>query len=119
MRVISSIGRLFLISVLVFWGSCLCAQVSQVKKYPALLWEITGKGLKKPSYLFGTMHVSSKMVFHLSDSFYLGIRNADIVALELDPLLWQDQMFRFDNLRSNLRFFTQEAPNELLNQHSF
>jgi hypothetical protein len=44
------------------------------KKYPTLLWEITGKGLQKPSYLFGTMHVSSKLVFHLSDSFYLDIK---------------------------------------------
>ncbi|HET9430532.1 MAG TPA: hypothetical protein VFO70_05115, partial [Chitinophagaceae bacterium] len=39
------------------------------KKYPSLLWEITGKGLKKPSYLFGTMHVSSKIAFNLADSF--------------------------------------------------
>ena len=100
-------------------AASLTAQSRQAKKYPSLLWEITGNGLKKPSYLFGTMHVSSKLVFHLSDSFYLGIRNADMVALELDPLLWQDEMFRFDNLRSNLRFFTQQAPNELLNQHSF
>src|SRR5579859_249427 len=89
------------------------------KKYPALLWEITGNGLKKPSYLFGTMHVSSKLVFHLSDSFYLDIRNAEVVALELDPQLWQDQLFRFENLQSNLRFYTQGAPNDLINEKSF
>src|ERR1700756_2831286 len=76
--------------------------VRQEKKYPTLLWEITGNGLKKPSYLFGTMHVSSKLVFHLSDSFYLDIRNADVVALELDPQLWQDQLFRFERLQSEL-----------------
>jgi len=63
------------------------AQEKEVKKYPTLLWEITGNGLIKPSYLFGTMHVSSKLVFHLSDSFYLGIKNSDVVALELDPQL--------------------------------
>jgi uncharacterized protein YbaP (TraB family) len=89
------------------------------KKYPALLWEITGNGLKKPSYLFGTMHVSSKLVFHLSDSFYLDIRNADVVALELDPQLWQDQLFRFEHLQSNLRYYTQGAPNDLINERSF
>src|SRR6201994_3924232 len=89
------------------------------KKYPALLWEITGHGLQKPSYLFGTMHVSSKLVFHLSDSFYLDIKSADIVALELDPQLWQDQMFRFQNMQSNLRFYTQGAPADLLNERSF
>lgn len=95
------------------------AQRRLEKKYPALLWEITGNGLKKPSYLFGTMHVSSKLVFHLSDSFYLDIRSAEVVALELDPQLWQDQLFRFENLQSNLRFYTQGAPNDFINERSF
>src|SRR3954467_12185690 len=89
------------------------------KKYPALLWEITGNGLKKPSYLFGTMHVSSKLVFHLSDSFYQDIRNAEVVALELDPQLWQDQLFRFQKMQSNLRFYTQGAPDDFINEGSF
>ncbi|MGZ5287323.1 MAG: TraB/GumN family protein, partial [Flavisolibacter sp.] len=66
------------------------------KYYPSLLWEITGKGLDKPSYLFGTMHVSSKMVFNLSDSFYLGIKNADVVALETDMGTWQEDFSRYD-----------------------
>src|SRR6188768_1075165 len=66
------------------------------KKYQGLLWEITGNGLKKPSYLFGTMHVSSKLAFHLADSFYIGIRNADIVALETNPESWQEDMSKYD-----------------------
>jgi uncharacterized protein YbaP (TraB family) len=66
------------------------------KKYPSLLWEITGNGLKKPSYLFGTMHVSSKMAFHLADSFYIGIRNADMVALETNPESWQEDMSKYE-----------------------
>ncbi|MGZ8553668.1 MAG: TraB/GumN family protein, partial [Chitinophagaceae bacterium] len=57
----------------------------KTRKYPSLLWEIRGNGLAKPSYLFGTMHVSSKLAFHLADSFFLGIRNADVVALETNP----------------------------------
>ena len=65
------------------------------------------------------MHVSSKLVFHLSDSFYLDIKNADVVALELDPQLWQDQLFRFENLQSNLRYYTQGAPNDYINERSF
>ena len=95
------------------------AQGIEHKKYPTLLWEITGNGLKKPSYLFGTMHVSSKMVFHLSDSFYVGIRNADVVALELDPQLWQDQLYRYQNMQTNLRQYTQGSPNNYLNEKSF
>jgi uncharacterized protein YbaP (TraB family) len=69
---------------------------SKPKKYPSLLWEITGNGLKKPSYLFGTMHVSSKIAFHLADSFYLGIRNADVVALETNPESWQEDMSKYE-----------------------
>ncbi|SEP38880.1 Uncharacterized conserved protein YbaP, TraB family [Niastella yeongjuensis] len=60
------------------------------KKYPSLLWEISGNGLKKPSYLFGTMHVSDKLAFHLGDSFYTAIKSADVVALETNPESWQD-----------------------------
>jgi uncharacterized protein YbaP (TraB family) len=95
------------------------AQTPNPQKYPALLWEITGNGLTKPSYLFGTMHVSSKLVFHLSDSFYLDIKSSDVVALELDPQLWQDQLFRFENMESNLRFYTQGSPNDFINEKSF
>src|SRR5204862_7335790 len=61
-----------------------------VKKYPSLLWEITGNGLTKASYLFGTMHVSDKLVFHLGDSFYNAIKSAEVVALETNPETWQD-----------------------------
>lgn len=57
----------------------------QPPRYQGLLWEITGNGLKKPSFLFGTMHVSSKLAFHLSDSFYHCIRRSEMVALETNP----------------------------------
>lgn len=74
------------------------SQPTRVKpnRYPSLMWEITGNGLTRPSYLFGTMHVSSKMVFHLSDSFYLALKNADVVALETDPGTWQDDFSKYD-----------------------
>src|SRR5258708_14942265 len=113
--------RKYFVALVLFLSlaSSLAAQKRTEKKYPALLWEITGNGLKKPSYLFGTMHVSSKLVFHLSDSFYLVIRNDEVVALELDPQLWQDQLFRFENLQSNLRFYTQGAPGDFINEKSF
>lgn len=80
------------------WFSPCFSQPSKIKptKYPSLLWEITGKGVTKPSYLFGTMHVSNKMVFNLSDSFYLGIKAAQIVALETNPATWQEDFSRYD-----------------------
>jgi uncharacterized protein YbaP (TraB family) len=79
------------LSILLFGVGCLfsVAQNSAVK-YQGLLWEISGKNLKKPSYLFGTMHVSSKVAFHLGDAFYTSIKNADVVALETNPDEMQD-----------------------------
>lgn len=89
------------------------------KKYQSLLWEITGNGLTKPSYLFGTMHVSSKMVFHLPDSFYNAIKNVEAVALELNPEVWQGQMVRLDRLELNYKNFIQAANADYLNERSF
>ena len=89
------------------------------KKYPSLLWEITGNGLQKPSYLFGTMHVSSKMVFHLPDSFYYAIKNVETVALELNPDVWQGQMVKLDELQLNYKNFTQAPNTDYLNEKSF
>ncbi len=63
-------------------------QDSSVKKYPSLLWEITGNGMEKPSYLFGTMHVSAKMAFYLSDSFFSALKSVDVVGLESRPDEW-------------------------------
>lgn len=80
------------------------------KKYQGLLWEITGKDLKKPSYLFGTMHVSSKLAFHLADSFYLGIRGADVVALETNPETWQADMVKYNRAMSRLQEVLPESP---------
>ena len=62
------------------------------KKYPSLLWEITGNGLTKPSYLYGTMHVSSKLAYHLSDSFFVALTNVNTVGLESNPDQWLKNM---------------------------
>lgn len=87
---------LALISILLFSAYSFGQAKIKSKKYPSIFWEISGNGLKKPSYLFGTMHVSSKIAFNLSDSFYVAIRNADVVALENNPESWQEDMNEYD-----------------------
>jgi len=113
------IKRFLLLILVSSWSFAGHSQKKAPAKYPSLFWEITGNGLQKPSYLFGTMHVSSKMVFHLSDSFYLAIKNVDAVALELNPDLWQGQMVSLDRLKQNYSNFTQVAGNDYLNESSF
>src|SRR5258708_34300939 len=49
-----------------------------------LLWEISGKGLSKPSYLFGTMHVLCADDAALSDSLKAVIAHCDEVYFEIN-----------------------------------
>lgn len=49
-----------------------------------LLWRISGNGLQKPSYLFGTMHMLCADDIGVSDSLKNAIAAADQVYLELD-----------------------------------
>jgi uncharacterized protein YbaP (TraB family) len=94
-------------------------QKKQVAKYPSLFWEITGNGLTKPSYLFGTMHVSSKMVFHLSDSFYHAIKSVDAVALELNPEDWQRDMVKVEDAQTEITKFSKSRVADFLTEKSF
>lgn len=64
------------------------ALAAQEKKYQSLLWEISGNGLAKKSYLYGSMHVSDKVSYNLSDAFFEHLLNADMVAGESDPATW-------------------------------
>lgn len=57
------------------------------------MWKVSGNGMKKPSYLYGTMHISGKMAFHLGDQFYQAIGQVDVVALELEPEAWLKAIF--------------------------
>ncbi|HLP38484.1 TraB/GumN family protein [Lacibacter sp.] len=50
----------------------------------SLLWEITGKDLKQPSYLFGTIHIICKEDFFLPPIVTEKFTNADQIFLELD-----------------------------------
>ncbi len=49
-----------------------------------LLWKISGNGISKPSYLFGTVHMICKDDAYLSKNLINAIEKADRVYLELD-----------------------------------
>lgn len=62
------------------WGACqpiqaTCAtfrenETAQTSRKNALLWKISGNGLQKPSYLFGTHHLSSLSICDSIKGFY-------------------------------------------------
>jgi uncharacterized protein YbaP (TraB family) len=76
--------------LIALFPSLIFAQSS--KKYPALLWKISGNGLKKPSYLYGTMHVSNRVAYYLSEQFFEALKSVDVVGLETNPGEWLENM---------------------------
>ncbi len=73
---------------------------AQEKKYQSLFWEISGNGLTKKSYMYGTMHVSDKVSFHLSDSFFEKLVASDFIANESEPNSWTELYDLFGFYRS-------------------
>ncbi len=61
----------------------LFAQQVDKSKY-ALLWEISGKDLPKPTYIFGSMHLPDARVFELSDSVMVLLDACEAFAAEVD-----------------------------------
>ncbi len=97
----TSKGKLLIVSAIFVMINYSFAQNTMPKKYQSLLWEISGNGLKKPSYLYGTMHVSDKLVFNLPDSFFVALKACDAVALELDMDTWMDDIMMMQEAEKN------------------
>ncbi|MFZ9847822.1 MAG: TraB/GumN family protein [Flavobacteriales bacterium] len=49
----------------------------------SLLWEISGKGINKPSYLYGTMHLRDSRLFCFPDSAQQKLDSCAVLALEV------------------------------------
>ncbi len=81
------IDNLFLFLVVLTACRTARAQATQVPSFSphALLWRISGNGLQKPSYLFGTMHLNDKRLFRFDDSVYRAIEKTDGLAIEVNP----------------------------------
>lgn len=60
-------------------------QMEKLKKTPStLLWEVSGNGLKEPSYLFGTMHILCLEDARLSDNLKKIIKESKKIYFEID-----------------------------------
>ncbi len=50
----------------------------------SLLWEITGDGIERPSYLFGTFHMMCKDDFQIPQKVYKALSATDQFAMEIN-----------------------------------
>jgi uncharacterized protein YbaP (TraB family) len=67
------------------FGNAQTTKKSEVNKIEnSLLWEITGNGLEKPSYLFGTVHMICENDYILKEKVTTAFNKSEELALELD-----------------------------------
>ena len=74
----------------IFLGACKgsktqseTCEVTPVENEHSLLWEITGKDLKKKSYLFGTIHLIDSNSFFMGEGLLCRFNAADTLVMEL------------------------------------
>lgn len=63
------------------------AQAPKLAEQPdgnTLLWEVTGKGLRQPTYLFGTFHLMCKQDIQFSPALKEAFKYSKIIYMELD-----------------------------------
>ena len=80
-----------------------------------LLWKISGKGLKAPSYLFGTIHMLCKDDATLSDSLKRVIRQSDEVYFEVDL----DNMIEMLSVISKMKMRGDTTLQDLLSEADY
>jgi uncharacterized protein YbaP (TraB family) len=78
--------KIFAIIVIIFVISCAGGQSKgfETSDKFSLLWEITGNGTQKPSYLYGTIHIYDSSIFKIPQEVYTAIDLCDNFALEVD-----------------------------------
>lgn len=80
-----------------------------------LLWKISGNGLKKPSYLFGTIHMLCEDDAVLSDSLKSIIKNVKEVYFEVDL----DNMFEMLGVMSKMKMQGDTTLQDLLSETDY
>lgn len=94
-----------------------CAQ-TQKKAAPnnnTLLWKISGKGLAKPSYLYGTIHMLCADDALLSDSLKKVIQKVDEVYFEVDL----DNLFEMLSVLTKMKMQGDSTLQDLLSQTDY
>lgn len=91
------------------------SQEKNAKDFNTLLWQISGNGLTRPSYLFGTIHMICSGDAELSDSLKSAIANSDEVYFEVD----MDNLFEMLGVMKKMKMRNDTTLADLLNKSDY
>lgn len=103
-------SALFLFSLL-----SLSALAQKESENNTLLWKISGNGLDKPSYLYGTIHMLCADDALLSNNMKKVIRNCDEVYFEVD----MDNLFEMAGALGKMKMRGDTTLRDLLNESDY
>lgn len=101
----------------VFFQTLVSAQVSEFPfEESSLLWKIEGPGIKKGSYLFGTMHLIEKEHFYFPAKLTKIVEKSEALVMELLGLPNQMEAMKYVTLKegSFFDFFNEEQTDSIL-----
>ena len=84
------------------------------KNNNTLLWQVSGKDLKQPSFLFGTFHLLCKEDIHFSNQLLAAVKSSNEIYMELDmddPSTLLGGMF-FMNMKDGKKLEDLYSPGE-------
>ena len=112
--------KLYLLSIFIFVGLLAFGQESKVTPYPmeksSLLWEISGPGVKKGCYLFGTMHLIEKEYFIFPKKLKKIVGKSDQLVMEIAGLPDQMEVMKYVMLEEGSFFdiFNEEQIDSII-----
>lgn len=120
--------NLFGITLLLITFLCSCNStqktVAQVKEQTfaanenSLLWQVTGKELKEPSYVFGTIHMIGKNDFFLTDAMTKAFGESDRVVFEINMEEMNDFSVLF-TLMGKIRMKDGKTLSDLISEEDY
>lgn len=115
MKLFTHIFALFILFTSVFLGNISFGQEKDTTT--SLLWEITGRKVKNPSYLFGTIHLISRDKFYFPESLQDKVKNSERLVMEIGGLSDQMEMASLLFLKEGDLFdhFTHEQTDSIIN----
>ena len=90
-------------------------QQSVAASQNTLLWQISGNGLRQPSYMFGTMHILCADEVKLGDSLKNIIRDVDKIYFEVD----MDDMMEMMSVLSYVKMSNNQKLSDLLTPEEY
>ncbi len=105
-----SVGLLMAMTSLVTIG-----QEKNKAAFNTFPWQVSGNGLPRPSYLFGTIHMICSEDAGLSDSLKSAIKNSDLVYFEVD----MDNLFEMIGVMRKMKMRNDTTLADLLSKEDY